>query len=286
MKPCGYCGRDNDGQAHYCCDCGTPLSDQEVSTSHEAHELNARCATFILLFYLAPQVVVGMIEGFIRVSIGGAQGADIQKPQELLRFTQLIHEPAILVSTIAGGAVMLLLSRKWLPHKLSDTSPTGAAWVVGSSKHITQGLCAGALACCGYLALAVVFRDSIPQVPRDLLSTTALTSGLNQFLWLLTALVFAPFIEELLFRGVLYGGYRSSLGPVRAAVLSTVIFWILHITQIIYFWPAMIGIGALAMVALFFRLRSGAIGPAVAVHLGYNGLLAIYNMCLLISLRH
>ena len=107
-----------------------------------------------------------------------------------------------------------------------------------------------------------------------------------QILWLIMVLVFAPFIEELLFRGVMYGGYRSSLGPVRAAILSTLIFWILHITEMIYFWPSMLGIGGLAMVALFFRLRSAAIGPAVAVHLGYNGLLAINGMFSLSSLRH
>jgi len=89
------------------------------------------------------------------------------------------------------------------------------------------------------------------------------------------ALLVAPVVEELLFRGVVYGGYRSSYGPVRAALLTTTVFWLLHLTEMIYFWPSMIGVAGLAIAALWFRLRSAAIGPAVAVHFGYNAVLAV-----------
>jgi hypothetical protein len=103
----------------------------------------------------------------------------------------------------------------------------------------------------------------------------AMTPGFPRVLWMLAVLAVAPFIEELLFRGVLYGGYRRSFGPAGAAVLSTFIFWLLHITESIHFLPAMLAIAVLALLALWFRLRSAAIGPAIAVHLGYNAMLAL-----------
>ena len=88
-------------------------------------------------------------------------------------------------------------------------------------------------------------------------------------------LLFSPLIEECLFRGILYGGYRRSFGPLWAAVLSTGIFWVLHISEMIHYWPAMVAIALLALVALSQRLKFGAIGPAVAVHLGYNGIVVL-----------
>src|SRR5207247_3722263 len=81
--------------------------------------------------------------------------------------------------------------------------------------------------------------------------------------------------EELLFRGVLYGGYRRSFGPRGAALFTTFIFWLLHITESIHFLPAMLAIVMLALLALWFRLRSAAIGPAIAVHLGHTSMLAL-----------
>ena len=91
----------------------------------------------------------------------------------------------------------------------------------------------------------------------------------------MTALLLAPPIEELLFRGVLYGGYRRSLGAPAAAALTTSIFVILHVSEIVYYPPAALGIASLALVALWFRLRSAAIGPAIAVHFGYNLVIAL-----------
>ena len=85
-------------------------------------------------------------------------------------------------------------------------------------------------------------------------------------------------IEELLFRGVLYGGYRQSLGPRKAAVLVTLIFCLLHVPEVLHLPVAMLGIAGLALTALWMRLRASAIGPAIAVHFSYNGVLAVLQL--------
>ena len=59
------------------------------------------------------------------------------------------------------------------------------------------------------------------------------------------------------------------------SVLTTFIFSLLHITEWIYFLPALIGITGLALVAVWMRLRSAAIGPSIAAHFGYNASLAV-----------
>jgi hypothetical protein len=102
----------------------------------------------------------------------------------------------------------------------------------------------------------------------------ALTPGLPQGIWVLGGVLLAPLIEELFFRGVLYGGYRKSLGPVLAFVITTLIFMYAHLTEITHFLPAAAGLLGLACAALACRLRWKAIGPAVAVHVGYNAMVA------------
>jgi membrane protease YdiL (CAAX protease family) len=98
----------------------------------------------------------------------------------------------------------------------------------------------------------------------------AATSVLLQSLKVFGILAAAPLAEEPLFRGLLYGGYRRSFGPIWAAVLTTAMFCMLHSSQTFQFPPALVGIAGGALVMLWTRLRYAAIGPAIAVHFGYN----------------
>ena len=87
-------------------------------------------------------------------------------------------------------------------------------------------------------------------------------------------MVFAPPIEELVFRGVLFGGLRSSWGAAWSGVVTTLLFVMLHGTEVVRFWPAVFGITAVAVATIWIRVRAGAIGPAVALHFAYNAALA------------
>jgi membrane protease YdiL (CAAX protease family) len=68
------------------------------------------------------------------------------------------------------------------------------------------------------------------------------------------------------------------MGAVAAAALTTIIFVSLHFTELIYQPLAVFAIGGLALGALVLRLRSNAIGPAIAVHFGYNATIAILTI--------
>jgi membrane protease YdiL (CAAX protease family) len=280
MKPCGYCGRENDDRASRCMECGTEFEPSEAEVERAAparieYQLNARFATLILFAYLGVQIGVGFVVGAAAVSIAGARGWNIQNSNERNQLTRVITGPTAVLATIAGGVAMVLISFSRIRQPLKDTSPTGAAWVIGSRRSIIQGLVTGAIAGCCYCAFAIIFRHAKSDASIGPIAMMAVTPGLPQLLWFVLVLITAPVVEELLFRGVLYGGYRSSFGPVWATVLTTAIFWVMHLTEMIHFWPSMVGVAGLALVALWWRLRSAAIGPAVAVHFGYNAILAV-----------
>jgi membrane protease YdiL (CAAX protease family) len=103
----------------------------------------------------------------------------------------------------------------------------------------------------------------------------ALEPGLKRILWVAIGAFFSPVLEEILFRGVLYGGYRKSFGGAWAAVLTTVLFAGIHFPQAIRYPPQSVSCVLLSVAALWCKLRAGAIGPAIAVHSGANAMLVL-----------
>jgi membrane protease YdiL (CAAX protease family) len=89
---------------------------------------------------------------------------------------------------------------------------------------------------------------------------------------IVTVILIAPLVEEVIYRGVIYRAFRDRAGVPLAIVASGLIFAITHV-EIDHLLPLWwIGM-ALAWVAE----RTGSILPAIAVHMFYNGLsLGIY----------
>jgi membrane protease YdiL (CAAX protease family) len=286
MKTCRYCGRENDDQAPFCTGCGTSLitterpgemaGEQGLSASTE-ERLSGGRATIILLIYLGVQLGIGMVVTMVVIFLGVGSQQELQDQRQIEGLIQEATMPASILALIVGGAAMVLMSRLLIHEQLGDGSPTGAAWIVGTRKSMALGLGIGLVVGTAYYGLSIVLAPYayVLDVPPGPITRMALTAGVSRWLWLAMALVLAPPIEELLFRGVVYGGYRKSLGAVWAAILTTSIFCVLHVTEVLDFWPSVIGIIGLAVAALWLRLRSAAIGPAVAVHFGYNAVIAV-----------
>jgi hypothetical protein len=89
-------------------------------------------------------------------------------------------------------------------------------------------------------------------------------------LFFVGAVVLAPVVEELLFRGVLLRALLRRFQPVTAVLGSAVIFSLVHYVgdpNTLPFLPALTGLGAvLAIVAL----RSGDLSTSIFIHAGFN----------------
>ena len=89
-------------------------------------------------------------------------------------------------------------------------------------------------------------------------------------LFVIGAVIFAPLVEELLFRGVLLRGLLRKFPPATAVLVSAVIFALVHYIgdpNTLPFLPALAGLGAvLALVAL----RTGDLSMSIFIHAGFN----------------
>jgi membrane protease YdiL (CAAX protease family) len=85
------------------------------------------------------------------------------------------------------------------------------------------------------------------------------------------AILFAPFAEEYLFRGLLYRALDREWGGWRAVLGSAAFFAIYHSP---YSWLPVATVGA-ANALLFKKTRH--LAPAVALHMIYNAVVTLWK---------
>ncbi len=119
-----------------------------------------------------------------------------------------------------------------------------------------------------YISLLVCTAVGVQPEPHplvDILKTEKSAAYINYLL--LIAVFVAPFFEEIIFRGVIYQFLRKYFGVFSAAILSSVVFSLLHFNTA-QFLPVL-GLGVL--LCLVFEY-TGSLVSAIAVHILNNGL--------------
>ena len=106
------------------------------------------------------------------------------------------------------------------------------------------------------------------------------TTASPVLLWL-AVVVFAPMFEEVLFRGFLYTGFRSSRIGVVGAVIITSLLWAGSHLQYQLF--AIILIFILGIILGIIRYKTGSIWVPMIMH-GFNNLLAMIVLALDINI--
>jgi uncharacterized protein len=119
------------------------------------------------------------------------------------------------------------------------------------------------------LALAASMAPESKSFPLEKLFSSPLDA------WVLGAfaVTVAPFMEELIFRGVLFAFFERSLGLTFAVVGTAVLFAAMHIPE---YWGAWTHVAMILVVGVVFSLArgiTGSLAPSVILHAAYNATL-------------
>jgi uncharacterized protein len=194
------------------------------------------------------------------VSIWWPPQSDLS-PDNAARFSQ---RDTILLGAITASlfATLALAAR---------SSGIGAKTYLGlvlpRRREVIIGLCGMALIDAAFVlanAVAGPFESSewFDGVYQKAVATGSLT------VLVMAAVVFAPLIEELLFRGFLLPGWSASrLGPIVAILLTSAIWTALHIQ---YDWPALAMVYCHGLLLGWLRLRSGSTVLTIFLHAAGN----------------
>jgi len=244
-----------------------PVETPDVASPYGGGGLRRRDVLSALGAYLGAQVLVWCIVGVIaaaRTGKGGGQG-------DLLQALIGLVPVALPGSLIAGGIALLLVLRSWRRRLGAEAlrSVLGLSW--GRPRQVVNGVLGGA-------ALAVLILPLMALVthrpePPDLITQLAGSSNSTLRAWVISAVLLAPPIEELMFRGVLFGALANTWNIRAAALTSGATFWLMHGPEFVH-WPAAVAIGLLTILATWLRVRNRSLGPSIAAHFGYNLVLA------------
>lgn len=113
-------------------------------------------------------------------------------------------------------------------------------------------------------------------MPRFLESTFETIGNPNDFLGsILLAVLVAPAVEEILFRGLILQGFVRNYGTVHGLMLSSLLFGIVHLNPYQFVAGFILGL----FIGLLF-IKTGSILPGLLVHGFYNGALIGANSVL------
>jgi membrane protease YdiL (CAAX protease family) len=218
--------------------------------------------------YLGAQAVVWIVVATIavlRVGIGATP--------ETLRQVILSSMTVALPASLAAGCIAVLLVLQDWRKRLGPPVLAGILGLSsGSGRQIVTGLAGGALLSIMVLPLMSLVPDQ-PTVP-DPVTQIVTSSASARWAWMLSAVLLAPPVEEVMFRGVLLGGLTTAWSARAATFIQGGIFWLLHAPEWGR-WPAAVAIGLLTILVTALRLRTRSLGPSMAAHFAYNLVLAV-----------
>ena len=130
----------------------------------------------------------------------------------------------------------------------------------------------------GIALLPPVLPDATQFPLENLFSSRAAAYAIGAF-----AILVAPFMEEMIFRGILFAIFESQVGLRFAILITAILFGGLHVPEYWGAWNHMFLIFLVGLVFSLARGRSGSLAPSVFLHVGYNASMMI---ALFISTEH
>ena len=119
--------------------------------------------------------------------------------------------------------------------------------------------------------IAKVLGGDKPTQLEQIINSSLLARYMISFL----AVGTAPFVEEFVYRGVLYAPLQRLAGVPGAVVIVLALFTLIHVPQ---YWPNFGVIAAVALLSIvltFVRAYSGRLLPCIVIHLVFNGIQAV-----------
>ena len=120
-------------------------------------------------------------------------------------------------------------------------------------------------------AVTVAVRFYPPTADQDFLFEVFLKGGPWALTFFFTvAVLAAPVMEEVLFRGLLLQALLRRIGFPWAALAVTGLFTALHGFSIGGYWPALVGIFVCGWILAWLRVSRASLWPPIAFHIGFN----------------
>ncbi|HVU04725.1 MAG TPA: CPBP family intramembrane glutamic endopeptidase [Polyangiaceae bacterium] len=122
-------------------------------------------------------------------------------------------------------------------------------------------------------AVDALLRRFSPETSRELAEEAALLTASSPARLVLVLLVIScigPLVEELFFRGALFGALRRRYSALVTTLVTSFCFVIAHLA--VRHWPALL---VVSLALTYVRASSGSLLPSIGMHVAFNALTVI-----------
>ena len=238
----------------------------------QKHSLSAQRAVVLFVIFLVLQFLIGFLLSIpLGIYVIAAVELGHMESSAQPEFIALFDLPIGMLSLLLSALIIFQMTRRTLPGSLDRGAFESLGWRATSSFSVLLACCIGAVIAVGYLFILV---PAVPPAAEGQhwgpLAIAANSGGWQRFYWAVLALLFAPLIEEYVFRGILFTGFYNAFGTYLSATVVTFLFVITHMPEALHYWPAWIGIVSLGVVTIMLRIKTRSLLPAIAAHFSYN----------------
>jgi uncharacterized protein len=219
-----------------------------------------------LLVFIASLVLMFVVQIFILLPYVLIRGTSAMDAQTTIFLATLALLPAHLLTILIVWAVVSGFGQRPFWETLG--------WSWGRYFGLWRSLAIGVLLFVASAALARFLGGEKPTPLEMWLNSSAATRYTIAFLATLTA----PFVEESVFRGVLYSALHKTIGAVGAVVIVATLFTGVHVAQYRTNIGVIAAVGVLSLGLTIIRAVSGKLLPCYIVHLVFNGIQSVIIM--------
>jgi len=212
-------------------------------------------------------VILGLVVGLVLSSILAGIWLGASGDEELSIGGKAFSQMGLWIGLV--GSVVLATRRKGSGSLTIDFGwafrwtdvPLGVAVGIGAQLVIIPGV-------------AILLRPLLgePEVSGPVKELVAEANGIAVVVLILIAVVGAPLVEELFFRGLLLRSIEKRLGPVWAIVGSSVFFGLAHPQDLGFKGQTMVmvALAAFAVALATLAVKTRRLGPSIVAHATFN----------------
>lgn len=126
----------------------------------------------------------------------------------------------------------------------------------------------------GFFIVATVIGSFFPEQENDLVRILH-SSRSAVYIVAFVATFTAPFVEEVVYRGVLYSAFQHTMGIPAAFLLVTFLFALVHVPQYYPSYSTIFLLGMLSLILTSIRVKTNNLLPCIVLHTLFNGVQSI-----------
>jgi membrane protease YdiL (CAAX protease family) len=126
-----------------------------------------------------------------------------------------------------------------------------------------------------FFMMSAVVSSLVPEQDNDLIRMLK-SSRSAVYIVAFVATFTAPFVEEVVYRGMLYSAFQRAMGIPAAFILTTFLFALVHVPQYFPSYSTIFLLTVLSLTLTAIRVKTDNLMPCVVLHTLFNGIQSMF----------